>query len=75
MRDKNGDMQVLSFPSRALTSLTYQDGYCGCGGSQLYTIMGGVQCINSLLSFVAPKFRLRRVQKKNFYFSVFTSWK
>ena len=31
-----GNMQVLSFLSRFLTTLRYQNGYYGCGGSQRY---------------------------------------
>ena len=56
-----GNMQVLTLLSRVLTSLTYQDGYCGCGGSQRYCY--GMFAVHKL-SFVAPKFWLRRVQKK-----------
>ena len=37
-------MQLLSSCSRVLTSLRYQDGYCGCRGSQRYQ-----QCLNSSL--------------------------
>ena len=80
-------MQLLSSCSRVLTSLTYQNGYCECGESQRYHCG---RCAMLKLVFVAPKFRLRQVQKngkkeqkmKNrvlqktlFYFSVFTSWK
>ena len=54
-------MQIPSFLSRILTSYyTYQNGYCECGGSQRYHYeMFAVH----KLPFVAPKFRLRRVQK------------
>ena len=31
-----GNMHVLSFRSRLLTPLRYQNGYYGCGGSQRY---------------------------------------
>ena len=62
-----GNMQVLPFLSRFLTSLRYQNGYYGCRGSQRYhygrfvlfkrpfvsTIMGGLYCLNALL--LAPK--------------------
>ena len=44
-----------------LTSIRYRDVYCGCGGSQQYTIMGGAVL---KLPFIAPKSRLPRVQKK-----------
>ena len=56
-------MLILSFLSRILTSLGYQNGYCGCGcgGSQLYHYEGFAML---KLIFVAPKFRLRRVKKK-----------
>ena len=78
------NMQLLSSCSRVLTSLRYQDGYYGCRGSHYG------RCAMLKLVFVAPKYRLRRVQKyekkeqkmKNrvlqktlFYFCVFTSWK
>ena len=83
-----GNMQILYFLSRVLTSLTYQNGLRGCDvRSQLYHYE--MFAVNKV-PFVAPKFRLRQVQKnwkkeqkmKNrvlpktlFYFSVFTSWK
>ena len=55
-----GNMELLSFLSRDLTSFGYQDGYCGCGGSQQYHY--GMFAVNKL-SFVSPKFRLRRGKK------------
>ena len=82
-----GNMQVLSLLIRVLTSLRYQNRYCRCGESQRYHYG---RCAVLKLVFVAPKFRLRRVQKKGkkekkmknrvlqkifFYFSLFTSWK
>ena len=80
-------MQVLSFLSRVLTSLGYQNGYCEFGESQRYHY--AIFSVHKL-AFVVPKFRLRRVQKKIkkeqkmkncvsqkilFYFSLFASWK
>ena len=78
-------MQVLSFLSCVLTSLGYQSGYCGCSGSQRYHYgRWAMQLI-----FVAREFRLHRVQKRGkkeqkmkncvlqkklFYFCMFTSW-
>ena len=56
-----GNMQVLSFLSRILTLLTYQNGYYECDGSQRYHY--GRRAMLKLV-FVAPKFRLRRVKKK-----------
>ena len=55
------NMQVLSFFRGVLISLRYQNGYCECGGSQLYHYG---RCAMLELNFVAPKFRLRRVQKR-----------
>ena len=49
-----GNMQLLSSCSRVL------NGYCGCKGSQRYQNWSAM--LN--LVFVAPKFRLRRVQKR-----------
>ena len=81
-----GNMQLLSSCSRVLTSLRYQNEYCGGKGSQRYHY--GMFAVHKL-PFVATKFRLRRVQKngkkeqkmknhilqnKLFYFCVFTSW-
>ena len=56
-----GNMQVLPFLSYVLTSLKYHNGYYGCGGSQRYHYG---RCAMLKLVFVAPKFRLLRVQKK-----------
>ena len=56
-----GNMKILSFLSRILTSLGYQNGYCECGGSQRYHYG---RCAMLKLIFVAPKFRLRRVKKR-----------
>ena len=56
-----GNMQVLPFLSCVLTSLRYQNGYCGCRGSQRYHYG---RCAMLKLIFVAPKFRLRRVKKR-----------
>ena len=68
------------------STLRYQNGYCGCGGNQRYHFG---RCAMLKLVFVAPRFRLRQVQKngkkeqnmknrvlKNelFYFCVLTSW-
>ena len=47
--------------SRVLTSYVYQNGYCEYGESQRYHC--GTFAVDKL-PFVAPKFRLRRVQKK-----------
>ena len=55
-----GNMKVLPFLSCVLTSLRYQNGYYGCGGSQRYHYG---RCAMLKLIFVAPKFRLRRVKK------------
>ena len=56
-----GNMKVLSLCSRVLTSLSHQDGYCGCGENQRY-YYGRYSVYKP--SVVAPKFRLRRVQKR-----------
>ena len=56
-----GNIKVLSFLSCVLTSLRYQNGYYGCGGSHPYHYG---RCAMLKLIFVAPKFRLRRVQKR-----------
>ena len=56
-----GNMQVLPFLSCVLTALRYQNGYYGCGGSQRYHCG---RCAILKLIFVAPKFRLRGVQKR-----------
>ena len=56
-----GNMQLLSSCSRVLTSLRYQNGYYGCGGSQRYHYG---RCAMLKLIFVVPKFRLRRVQNR-----------
>ena len=81
------DMQLLSSCSRVLTSYIYHNGYCECMRSQRYHY--GTFAVHKL-PCVAPKFRLRRVQKKwikiakmkhrvlqktLFYFRVFTIWK
>ena len=50
-----GNMQVLSFLSRVMISLRYQNGYCACGGGQQYYY--GIFAVHKL-PFVAPKFRL-----------------
>ena len=55
------NMKVLTILSRVLTSLRYQNGYCGCRESQRYDYGS---CAMIKLPLVAPKFRLRRVQKK-----------
>ena len=55
------NVKVLSSCSRVLTSLRYQNGHCGCGGSQRYHYG---RCAMLKLIFVAPKFRLRRVKKR-----------
>ena len=51
-----GNVQLLSSCNRVLTSLRYQDGYCGYGGSWRYHY--GMFAVHKL-PFVAPKFRLR----------------
>ena len=56
-----GNMQVLPFLSCVLTSLRYQNGYYGCGGSQRYHYG---RCAMLKLPFVAPKFRLRRIKRR-----------
>ena len=55
-----GNMKVLSVLSHVLTSLTYQGGYCRCKESQLYHY-GRFAMLK--FRFLAPKFRLRQVQK------------
>ena len=75
-----GNMWVLPFLSCVLTSLRYQNGYYGCGGSRRYHYG---RCAMLKLPLVAPKFRLRRVKKRGkkeqkmencVFFCVFTSW-
>ena len=56
-----GDMQVLSFLSRVMTSLEYQDGYCGCGGIQGYHYG---RCAVLKRPFFSTKVRLRRNKSK-----------
>ena len=59
-----GNMQVLSFLSRFLTSLgslRYQNGYYGCGGSQRYHYG---RCAMLKCPFVSTKVRLRRNKSK-----------
>ena len=65
-----GKMLVLSFLSRVLISLRYQNGYCAYMGVEEpnATIMGGVQCLNSFLSTqiqTAPSQRKRGKKAKN----------
>ena len=55
------NMKVLSFHGHVLTLLKYQNRYCGCGRSQPYHYGS---CAMLKLTFVAPKFRLRRVKKR-----------
>ena len=56
-----GILQVLHFLSHVLTSLRYEGGYNECGESQRYHYG---RCAVLKLVFLAPKFRLRRLQKK-----------
>ena len=51
-----GNMQVLSFLSRFLTSLRYQNGSSSCGGSQRYHYG---RCAVLKRPFVSTKVRLR----------------
>ena len=56
-----GNMQVLSFLSRFLTTLKYQNGSWGCVGSQRYHYG---RCAVLKRPFVSTKVRLRRNKSK-----------
>ena len=56
-----GNVKVLSSCSRVLISLSYQNGCCGCEGSQPQHYRR--HAVLKLI-FVVPKFRLGRVQKR-----------
>ena len=82
-----GNMKVLPFLSCVQTSLTYQDGYCRCEGSQLFHYLWEVCnaqtpfCSTQIKTAPSSKKGKKRaknencvVEKKLCYFCVFTSW-
>ena len=56
------NMQLLSSDSHVLTSYTYQDGSCGCGGSQQRYHYGRCEVLKR--PFVSTKVRLRPSKSK-----------